>query len=102
MKLWREDIRWYGVGLDVYPSHDSHSLAFFLSGASQQDDDLYAMWEDLPFTIQEGPAHRWRRVIDTSLDSPCDFRDPGGEMLVTSPHYVVKARSIVVLVRAPA
>ena len=105
-RFWREDVRWYGVGLDVDQSHDSHSLAFFLSGASQQDDDLYAMinayWEDLPFTIQEGPAHRWRRVIDTSLDSPHDCCGPGGEVPVTSPHYVVKARSIVVLVRATA
>ena len=39
-RFWRKDIHWYGVGTDVDLSYDSHSLAFFLSGASQQDDDL--------------------------------------------------------------
>ena len=103
-RFWREDIRWYGTGPLVDMTEHSHSLAWCLSGASQQDDDLYAMinayWEDLTFTIQDGPANRWRRVIDTSLDSLYDFREPGAEVPVTSPHYVVKARSIVVLLRA--
>lgn len=57
-RFWRENVHWYGVGLDVDLSHDSHSLAYFLSGASQQDDDRYvtiiAYWEDLFFTVQEG------------------------------------------------
>jgi hypothetical protein len=52
------------VGLDVDLAHDSHSLAFFLSGASQQDDDIYVMidayWEDLFFTVQESPVPGWR------------------------------------------
>lgn len=105
-RFWREDIHWYGVGKEVDLSSDSHSLAFFLSGASQQDDDLYVMinayWEELPFTIQEGQATDWRRVIDTSLRSPEDFREPGQEQVIQSLHYHVKARSIVVLVRATA
>ena len=102
-RFWREDIHWYGVGPDVDLSHDSHSLAFFLSGGSQQDDDLYVMinayWEDLMFTIQEGHASDWRRVINTSLPSPEDFREPGQEQVVQSLHYQVKARSVVVLLR---
>ena len=102
-RFWREDIHWYGVRADVDLSHDSHSLAYFLSGASQQDDDLYVMinafWEDLVFTIQEGQSANWRRVIDTSLGSPDDFREPGQEPAVPSLHYLVKARSIVVLLR---
>jgi glycogen operon protein len=36
-------------------SEDSRSLAFFLSGASQDDDDVYVMinawWQELAFTI---------------------------------------------------
>ena len=102
-RFWREDIRWYGVGPTVDLSHPSHSLAFCLHGASQQDVDLYVMinayWEDLNFTIQEGKGGPWQRVIDTSLDSPNDVCEPGAEVRLTSQTYVVKARSIVVLSR---
>ncbi|HEX9870906.1 MAG TPA: isoamylase [Candidatus Tectomicrobia bacterium] len=102
-RFWREDIRWYGVGPTVDLSHPSHSLAFCLHGASQEDVDLYVMinayWEDLSFTIQEGKGGPWQRVIDTSLDSPDDVCEPGAEVRLTSQTYVVKARSIVVLSR---
>ena len=102
-RFWRKDIHWYGVGTDVDLSYDSHSLAFFLSGASQQDDDLYVMingyWEDLSFTIQEGQLSDWGRSIDTSLPSPEDFQEPRQEQALRSLRYQVKARSIVVLLR---
>ena len=79
----------------------SHTLAYCLHGASQGDSDLYVMinayWEDLPFAIQEpGP---WKRVVDTSLPSPDDLREPGNEVALKGPTHVVKARSIVVLLR---
>jgi len=103
-RFWREDIRWYGVGPAVDLSYHSHSVAFCLQGASQQDDDFYVMinayWEDLAFTIQDGPANQWRRVIDTSLDSPQDFCERGTELPVTTQRYLVNARSIVVLLRS--
>ncbi len=102
-RFWREDVHWYGVGPDADLSHDSHSLAFFLSGASQEDDDLYVMinayWEDLLFTVQEGQVSDWRRVIDTSLPSPEDFRESGQEQELRSMTYKVRPRSIVVLVK---
>jgi glycogen operon protein len=57
-RFCREDVHWYDVGKDVDLSYDLHSLAFLLSGSSQQDDDLYVMinayWEELLFTVQEG------------------------------------------------
>ena len=103
-RFWREDIRWYGVGPEVDLSYQSHSVAFCLQGASQQDDDVYVMinayWEDLAFTIQDGPANQWRRVIDTSLDSPQDFCEPGTELPVAAQRSIVNARSIVVLLRS--
>ena len=72
-----------------------------MRGASQQDVDIYVMinayWEDVSFTIQEGEFGRWKRVIDTSSDTPDDFCEAGMEMSLTSPTYVVKPRSIVVL-----
>ena len=102
-RFWRDDVRWYGVGPSVDMSWDSHSLAFFLHGASQNDDDLYVMInahrEDLHFFIQEGRPEEWRRVIDTALDSPDDFCEPGREAPLAFGSYTVKARSVVVLIR---
>ncbi len=103
-RFWRDDIRWYGVGKDTDLSDTSHTLAFCLRGASQQDEDIYVMinayWEDLDFTVQEGQPSEWKRVVDTSLASPFDFAAPGTEARLTSPAYNVKARSIVILIRA--
>jgi isoamylase len=103
-RFWREDVHWYGVGRDADLSYDSRSLAFALQGASQMDDDIYVMvnayWEDLGFQIQEGTAAEWRRVVDTSLDSPFDFLEPGDESPLRSLHYRVAARSVVILVRS--
>ncbi len=64
----------------------------------------YAMintyWEDLPFTLQEGHAGEWHRVIDTSLESPDDFCALGSEVRLSSRTYIVKARSVVRLMRS--
>lgn len=102
-RFWREDVRWYGVGREPDLAHDSHSLAFALHGGSQGDADLYVMinawWEDLDFRVQEGTAGHWRRVIDTSLDSPHDFLELGSERPLPSLHYRVAARSVTVLLR---
>jgi len=102
-RFWREDVRWYGVGANPDLSHDSHSLALCLHGASQGDTDLYIMisayWEPLTFAIQEGHVGEWKRVIDTQRDSPDDLREAGTEITVTAPSYLVGPRSVVVLVR---
>jgi isoamylase len=100
-RFWREDISWYGVGPTVDLSHDSHSLAFCLHGASQGDDDIYVMinayWEELEFNVQEGTAQEWKRITDTSLPSPDDFSDDGIPLERTN--YRMAPRSIVVLRR---
>ncbi|GKS56992.1 glycogen debranching enzyme [Nitrospira sp.] len=102
-RFWREDVRWHGVGPDPDRAYHSHSLAFFLSGASQGDHDLYVMinayWEPLPFLIQEGQPGEWRRVIDTSLPSPADILAPREGLVLRSRIYDAKARSVVVLER---
>ncbi|HBQ60170.1 MAG TPA: glycogen-debranching protein, partial [Balneolaceae bacterium] len=81
----------------------SHSLAFYLDGASEGDDDLYVMinawWNDLDFIIQEGTAGEWKRVIDTSKPSPDDITNPGDEKPIGRATYTVNARSVVVLIR---
>jgi len=102
-RFWRDDIRWYGVGPQADPSHESRSLAFCLRGASQGDDDVYVMvngyWEALDFTVQDGAPGEWRRVVDTGRESPDDIREPGQELALTSARYAAAPRSVAVLVR---
>jgi glycogen operon protein len=102
-RFWREDVKWHGVGGAPDLSTESRSLAFYLDGASQNDDDLYVMinsyWERLTFTVQHGEAHEWRRIVDTNREDPDDFLEGDGEPL-PSLRYDVGARSIVVLARA--
>jgi isoamylase len=101
--FWRSDIRWYGTGPRVDMSWESRSLAYLLDGAAVQDDDLYVMinawWEPLDFVVQEGRAHEWRRVVDTSLPSPQDIADPGHEPPLTKLACRLGPRSIMVLTR---
>jgi glycogen operon protein len=104
-RFWREDVHWYGVGATTDLSHESRSVAYCLHGASHHDRDLYVMvnaWQEpLTFEIQEGTASDWCRVIDTARPSPDDIRVLGDEVPIDSMHYVVGARSVVVLVKDP-
>ncbi len=101
--FWREDVKWFGTDGPVDFGHDSRCLAYMLHGASVDDDDLYVMinayWEDRNFSIQEGSADEWRRVIDTARPSPQDIFEPGEDASLESPNYLVRARSVVVLRR---
>src|ERR1700737_2345332 len=100
-RFWREEVSWYGVGPTVDLSHDSHSLAFCLHGASQGDDDIYVMinayWEELEFHVQEGTAQEWKRIVDTALPSTDDFSDRG--VVLEQTKCKVAPRSIVFLGR---
>lgn len=102
-RFWRDDVQWYGAGRRADTSPPSQSVAYCLHGASQADDDLYVMinasQEALIFELQ-GNAGEWRRVIDTSRESPDDFRVSGDEVMVASSSYTVGPRSIVVLMSA--
>ena len=101
-RFWREDIRWYGMGPEVDGSYHSHTLAYCLHGASENDQDIYVMinayWQDQEFTIQEGTFDEWHRVVDTNLNSPDDILAAGDEEVLQSMAYTVKARSVVVLI----
>jgi glycogen operon protein len=100
-RFWRNDVSWHGVGRDPDLSFGSHTLAYGLRGAALGDDDLYVMingyWQALEFTIQEGQAGDWRRVVDTSLDSPADIAEPGQEVQLARLTYMLEPRSVVVL-----
>lgn len=103
-RFWREDVRWYGTGPQVDMSPGSRSLAYYLSGASQQDVDLYVMINaspgDLTFQIQEGRPGDWRLAFDTGLVSPDDFPDPADRPCIRSSSYLVRSRSVVGLIRS--
>lgn len=105
-RFWRESVRWYGVEGAPDLGENSHSLAFFLDGSRERDDDLYvlinAFWEPLAFRIQEQSAVPWRRAVDTSMSSPDDFTDEGRQPMIETERYTVGARSVVVLVRPRA
>ncbi|MCA9056369.1 MAG: glycogen-debranching protein, partial [Planctomycetaceae bacterium] len=100
-RFWRDDVRWYGTGPEVHWSEDSSHFAWFLSGRSQHDVDLYVMVNaeqtDRTFEIQERPEQLWELVIDTSRASPEDVADPGAEWPLTEPTYHVHSHSVVVL-----
>ncbi|MGK7370359.1 MAG: hypothetical protein ACNS64_09085, partial [Candidatus Halalkalibacterium sp. M3_1C_030] len=103
-RYWRGDVQWFGPEEGAADTAaDSHSFAFYLDGDSEGDDDLYVMinarWNNLDFTIQEGTAGEWKRVIDTSLPSPDDIANPGDEKTIDQATYTVNARSVVVLIR---
>lgn len=102
-RYWREDVQWYGTSGGVDLSWSSRTLAYFLRGSRLKDNDLYVMinayWEDLVFTIREGRANEWRRVVDTGFASPEDIAEPGAGHPIAGLRHRVKARSIVVLER---
>lgn len=101
--FWRDDVAWFGIDGPPDLGTSSHSLAYVLRGAAEQDDDLYVMingWtEPLEFAIQDGSAGEWRRIIDTSLDAPDDIADDSPGEVVDRQTYRVGSRSVVVLVR---
>jgi glycogen operon protein len=104
-RFWRDDLRWHGVAGPPDLRFESRSVAYYLDGKPQQDVDIYVMisayWEPLRFTVQEQASDRraWKRAIDTSLESPLDIAEPGSELVLGTPDYVVTPRSVVVLVR---
>jgi pullulanase/glycogen debranching enzyme len=101
--FWRNDVHWYGMDGAPDWGPEARTLAYSLLGASARDDDLYVMINagsaDQTFTIEEGTAADWLRVVDTSRPSPDDIVAPGSERALTHPQYQVMARSVVVLRR---
>ncbi len=95
-------IAWHGVQLYAPDwAQNSHSLAFELYHPGKHEHlhvMLNAYWEPLTFTL---PAPRdgrhWRRIIDTNLPTPDDFRTPDVAPPVEDGRYTVMPRSVVVL-----
>jgi glycogen operon protein len=102
--LRKSRIEWHGieVGKPDWRS-DSHSLALSLhnvSGTQVRYIAINAYWQPLKFELPSiaGVVHReWHRSIDTSLPAPDDVIDSAMGLRVTDSHYLVNARSIVML-----
>lgn len=103
--FWREDVEWFGVQGEVDRSPNSHTLAYYLDGSSQEDDSLYVMinayWEPLEFQIAKGSSGDWVRMVDTSLPSPEDIVETEtAAQRLDSLRYQVAPRSVVVLLKS--
>ncbi len=102
--LQRAKIQWHGVALNQPDwSECSHSLAFTLRslrGRFLLHGMLNAYWEPLTFQLPLVPAgsrERWRRCIDTALESPQDIYFWENAPIVTATTYVVRERSVALL-----
>lgn len=106
--LEQRRITWHGVKVKEPDwSEDSHSIAVTVAG-DRRGRLLHFMinsyWEPLAFAlppIQVG--NQWRRLIDTSLSSPCDIVELNYAPVVKNCVYRVHPHSIAVLcsVRRP-
>ena len=106
--LRHQPVTWHGVRLNAPDwGHDSHTLAAttrLLGGQAQLHLIVNAYWEALEFEIPPpATAHlSWRRIIDTSLDSPDDVCAWADAPAVQESTYVVQPRSVVLLVATAA
>ncbi|TVS05661.1 MAG: glycogen debranching enzyme GlgX [Cyanobium sp. PLM2.Bin73] len=101
--LLERQIEWHGVGLHE-PDWSVFSRSFAVRVTSY--DNRFRLhiiansyWEALDFSLPpgDGRGNHWRRWIDTALPAPHDISDWGSAPGVTTPHYRVQARSVVVL-----
>lgn len=99
--FWHGDVHWYGVDGSCDLSPESRAFAYCLRGASEDDVDLYVMFnadcQSKRFHIQEASTARWHRFVDTARSSPDDIAESGQEPPVVDASYEVQDRSIVVL-----
>ena len=108
--LREAQIAWHGVKLNQPDwSPGSHSLAVTI-GSLDSPQPLFfifnAYWEPQFFDLPPLPDGRggsetrpyWRRLVDTAFPSPEDIREPAQAPLVMATNYLVKARSVVVLI----
>jgi len=101
--LQNQPIAWHGVELNAPDwGDDSHSLAATtggVGGTTRLHLVANAFWEPLRFAIPPTGARfqPWRRLIDTSLNSPDDIRDWTEAPVVGDAPYVVGPRSLLLL-----
>jgi isoamylase len=95
-------LEWSGVRVGAPDlGDDSHSIALTLrTDAGALSFIFNAYWEALEFELPrpDVTAGAWRRIVDTSLDSPDDIvADFDAATEVAAPSYHAQARSVVLL-----
>ncbi len=99
-RFWRADVKWFGINGDPDYGQYAKSLALYLDGRSENDDDIYVMInahpETLNFTFQVSGS--WQRVIDTARPAPDDFVEENME-IVSSGLYPLSGHSVAVFIR---
>ena len=97
------DVTWHGHELDQPLWHDPHAqvLACTLAAADLASAHLHIILnmseQAHQFPLPHIDERTWYRAIDTSLAPPNDIMPPQTQPAVTTGHYLVAARSIVVL-----
>ena len=99
--LHRSRVDWHGTRLgQPDTSESSRSIALALWGEQVVlHVILNAYWEALDFEVPplEAGMAGWRRIVDTSLDSPDDLRAAADAPAVDGGTYRAGPRSVVVL-----
>jgi glycogen operon protein len=96
-------ITWHGVHLDEPDfTDDSHSLAFEMMAPIEGEHIfvmLSAFWKPLTFELPlTETGYAWHRVVDTSIGQGEDYCPPGKSPRVEGNRYLLKDRSVAVLV----
>jgi glycogen operon protein len=99
--LANASLEWSGVNVGQPDFADSsHSAALTLRAAPGALHIIFnAYWEPLDFELPEldGSLDGWRRIVDTSLDTPHDLSLTFTEgAVIPTPAYRAEARSIVI------
>ncbi len=95
------NLTWHGTRL-MQPDWGDDSRSIALNGELWQENRsfhllLNAYWEPLEFELPSLQSGRWRRWIDTSLDSPNDISPWRKAPEVDSGTYRAEGRSVVML-----
>jgi glycogen operon protein len=94
-------VTWHGTRLhDPDWSPQGRTLAFHLHGQPAFHVMFNAHWEHRCFQIPHADGGgRWRRLVDTSLESPHDIvEEKDAVVLHPADHYVLTPRSAVILI----
>ncbi len=97
--LQQTRIEWHGTRL-FRPdwSSQAHVVAFSVVGRRNRFHImLNSYWQKQDFELPDTGPLRWRRIIDTSRESPDDFCLPSESPLLSNSTYRVQPRSVVLL-----
>jgi glycogen operon protein len=103
------DITWFGKNLDrpAWDDTEQKTLCYQLDGSEEKSDIgdyllFFILNSDHRSQYIKLPVYndiKWRRAVDTGLDSPEDFADDGNEVVIDpQDHYMANPRSVVVLI----